>query len=120
MRGSNGKSPLKSLFGVVIIILFIGIVLFFWPHVPREADEVSQVTWAVQNFGTALKNVPLLAEREEAADMMQAHYATYVSPRLLSEWMNNPMRAPGRLTSSPSPDHIEIAAIQKRQMEPLK
>lgn len=71
-----------------------------------EADAVAAV---VQNFGSRLKNVSLLAP--DAAEQIQAQYAEFVTPELLTVWMADPLRAPGRLTSSPWPDRIEIDAI---------
>jgi hypothetical protein len=71
-----------------------------------EADAVAAV---VQNFGSRLKNVSLLAP--DAAQQIQTQYAEFVTPELLAAWMADPMQAPGRLTSSPWPDRIEIDAI---------
>lgn len=44
---------------------------------------------------------------------MREHYAFYVSPALLEAWRNDPASAPGRLTSSPWPDRIEIRSAEK-------
>lgn len=43
---------------------------------------------------------------------MQENYGDYVSPALLAKWLNDPLNAPGRLTSSPWPDRIEILSIE--------
>lgn len=71
-----------------------------------EADAVAAV---VQNFGSRLKNVSLLAP--DAAQQIQAQYAEFATPELLAAWMADPLQAPGRLTSSPWPDRIEVDAI---------
>jgi hypothetical protein len=36
-----------------------------------------------------------------------------VTSELIEKWIRDPMNAPGRLTSSPWPDRIEILAIDK-------
>ena len=71
-----------------------------------EADAVAAV---VKDFGSRLKNVSLLAP--DAAQQIQAQYAELVTQELLAAWLADPMQAPGRLTSSPWPDRIEIDAI---------
>ncbi len=43
---------------------------------------------------------------------MDSAYAPYVAPELLDAWKSDPQHAPGRLTSSPSPDRIGIRAVQ--------
>jgi hypothetical protein len=42
---------------------------------------------------------------------MQEQYAGLVSPELLQRWMDDVSRAPGRISSSPWPDRIEIASV---------
>ncbi len=71
-----------------------------------EADAVAAT---VQKFGSRLKNVSLLAP--DAAEQIEVQYAEFVTPELLAAWMADPLQAPGRLTSSPWPDRIEIDAI---------
>ena len=41
------------------------------------------------------------------------HYGDYVHSELLMEWVNDPQIAPGRLTSSPWPERIEILSLEK-------
>jgi hypothetical protein len=65
----------------------------------------------VEAFGKRLQNVALLAP--DAAQELQAQYANYVSPALLTAWMADLPKAPGRVTSSPWPDRIEIATLIK-------
>ena len=77
------------------------------PSVPAAEDAA--VTAVVQEFGGRLKNVSLLAP--DAAQQIEAQYGQFTAADLLAVWMADPLQAPGRLTSSPWPDRIEIEAI---------
>jgi hypothetical protein len=72
------------------------------------ADEAA-VRDLVQAFGARLKLVSLLAPT--AAQDLQTQYAEFVSPELLAKWMSDVANAPGRLTSSPWPERIEITGL---------
>ena len=76
-------------------------------------DEVeeAQIREMVETFGKRLQNISLLAP--DAAQQIQKQYAEFVSPALLEMWMNDLSVAPGRMVSSPWPDRIEIAALEK-------
>jgi len=78
---------------------------------PFEVDQQAAVRQVVEGFGTALQNVSLLGP--QVPEEMQANYGAYVAPELLTQWMNNPQGAPGRLTSSPWPERIEISSIEQ-------
>jgi len=43
---------------------------------------------------------------------MEKYYSPFVCEDLISKWLDDPIKAPGRLTSSPWPDHIEIIDIK--------
>jgi hypothetical protein len=73
------------------------------------AAEDAAVAAVVQEFGGRLKNVSLLAP--DAAQQIEAQYAQFTAADLLAVWMADPLQAPGRLTSSPWPDRIEIDAV---------
>ncbi len=75
------------------------------------SDDEIAVTALVTSFGQRLKNVALLALD---AAQIQEQYIDFVSPELLQQWMADPSRAPGRLTSSPWPDRIEIIKIEQQ------
>ena len=78
---------------------------------PHATDNERVVRQTVTEFGQALKQVPLSADRETAIPAMEQHYGKLVSPSLLDAWSANPPAAPGRLTSSPWPDRIEIDTV---------
>lgn len=72
-------------------------------------DDAPHPEQVVQDFGERLKQVSLLAPAEDVARAMDEHYGPYVAPDTLAAWKADPSTAPGRLTSSPWPNHIEIA-----------
>jgi hypothetical protein len=42
---------------------------------------------------------------------MEQYYSSYVTPELLTQWEAAPTSSPGRLTSSPWPDRIDITSV---------
>lgn len=77
-----------------------------------ENDEKT-IEKLVEDFGKKLQMVSLLAPKDVLEKSMKENYGEHVSDALLEEWIKNPMNAPGRLTSSPWPDRIEISGIKK-------
>lgn len=67
----------------------------------------------VTRFGSKLQNVSLLADKKDVKKAMEENYKEFVTEDLLDKWMEEPGGAPGRLTSSPWPDRIEISGIKK-------
>jgi len=67
----------------------------------------------VEGFGRALQQVSLLAPDRLLEASLREHYAAFVTPALLQQWTSDPALAPGRLTSSPWPDRIEIESITR-------
>lgn len=76
-----------------------------------SAAEDAEVRDLVENFGRKLQAVSLLAP--DAVQEIQEQYSDFVSPALLDLWMNDVSKAPGRMVSSPWPDHIEVTALTK-------
>lgn len=101
---------------ILAIVVIVGAVagVYLISRTPTAQEEERAVRTFVEEFGTKLKNVSLLADRTMVADAMQAEYGPYVTPVLLSEWQNDPTTAPGRLTSSPWPERIEITSMTKK------
>jgi len=77
-----------------------------------EADKKA-VANIVESFGKKLQEVSLLAPKEVLEKSMKESYGDFVTSELIEKWIRDPMNAPGRLTSSPWPDRIEILAIDK-------
>lgn len=84
-------------------------------EIPQQTDESEQETVAslVEDFGQKLKNVYLTAPKEIVQKDVEENYGLYISPELLQKWLNDPFTVPGRHTSSPWPDHIEIFSLEK-------
>lgn len=81
------------------------------PPTAIQAAAEPEVSAVVAAFGARLKNVSLLAP--DAAEQIEAQYAGLVSDELIAAWQADPTQAPGRLTSSPWPDRIEVNAIEQ-------
>ncbi|HEX7069753.1 MAG TPA: hypothetical protein VF190_03060 [Rhodothermales bacterium] len=75
-----------------------------------SCDEAG-VRTVVQQFGDRLKQVSLLGPDSVVVREIRDAYAELVDPQLLEDWSDDPSNAPGRTTSSPWPDRIEIARI---------
>ncbi len=79
-----------------------------------QTDESSHIASFIEGFGRQLQKVSLSGSREAAAQAIDQYYTPYLTPETLSLWSNDPMReAPGRLTSSPWPDHITVLSVTK-------
>lgn len=76
----------------------------------NESNEAA-VRSLVETFGSKLQLVSLLAP--DVRESMEKNYGDYVTPSLLEKWQNDPENAPGRLTSSPWPDRIEILSVER-------
>ncbi len=106
--------------GVIIAILIIaGVGWYYLIYTAPEAAETvipadeAQVRGIVTEFGTKFQNVSLEGPDEQVRAEIRTNYAPYVSDDLLQRWLDDPSIAPGRLTSSPWPDHIEITDVEK-------
>ncbi|KAB2329951.1 hypothetical protein F7731_21040 [Cytobacillus depressus] len=85
------------------------------PKEPQEAGQSDKklVTNIVEEFGKKLQMVSLLAPKKELKKNMTEQYGGLVAKPLLEKWINNPEGAPGRQTSSPWPERIEILSVEK-------
>ncbi len=93
-----------------------GIVNIQWDLSGNElADEIerNEVINLVQNFGEQLKMVSLLAPEDLLKKNMEEYYGEYVTPKLIEDWLNDPVKAPGKLTSSPWPERIDVLSVEK-------
>lgn len=124
---------MKRLFliAVVIVLVFVlSVPLLFISYMGSETNsestevfqeekqhtdesEATVISDLVKGFGGKLQFVSLLAPNEILEKNMREYYGDYVSPELIEKWINDPLNAPGRLTSSPWPDRIEILSIVK-------
>jgi hypothetical protein len=77
-----------------------------------KSDE-DAVASLVKDFGSKLQMVSLQAPTEILKKSLEENYGRYVSKELLAKWAGDPLNAPGRLTSSPWPDRIEVSSVSK-------
>ncbi len=79
----------------------------------EDINDENEVTKLVADFGSRLKKVSLLAPEDIVKNSLQENYGDLVSPALMAEWKSNLHHVPGRLTSSPWPERIEIVGMDK-------
>jgi hypothetical protein len=83
------------------------------PSVSGERScEGSDVLGVVRRFGERIRLVPLQAPDSVIAREVRNAYAGLVTRELLDAWTARPNRAPGRLTSSPWPERIEVDSVR--------
>ena len=82
------------------------------PAIHRTSDQETAVKTVVTEFGKRLRMVAVLAPKEMVTKAMDEEYSAFVSADLLAMWRNNPEEAPGKRTSSPSPERIDISSIE--------
>ena len=105
------------LFISILILILVGIHLFPSKISNTQEQEAKSV---VLDFGEKLKMVSILAPKKTVVKDIQDNYSGYVSPDLLNQWESDPSKAPGRITSSPWPDRIEIASVAKQGNDSYK
>ncbi|HOR87099.1 MAG TPA: hypothetical protein PLL98_11525 [Bacillota bacterium] len=107
------KKVLLLAFVLVLIVALSGCAYgTAAPPQTDEADEKSVIS-TVEGFGKKLQEVSLLAPKDMVEKSMKESYGDFVSQELIEKWAEEPESAPGRLTSSPWPDRIEIRTIKK-------
>ncbi len=77
------------------------------------SSEEQAVRAVVADFGAKLQFVPLAGSEDIIRQAIQQYYAPFVSAEVLAAWKEWPTDAPGRFTSSPWPDRIEITSLQR-------
>jgi hypothetical protein len=109
---------------VIILIIILAVILigkYSKTEAPVETTPVGTTTGAqeqqakdaVNVFVAHLQNVSLTASSDILVPTIQKEYGPFVTPELLEQWTTDPTTAPGRSTSSPWPDHIDITNVQK-------
>lgn len=88
-----------------------GYYAYIKAHSTLSNEALVRIT--VASFGDALQEVPLVAKLDIVAFAMDKYYSYYIHPDLLEKWKKDPLHAPGRLTSSPWPDRIDITSTTK-------
>jgi hypothetical protein len=98
---------------IALAILGTGTFLVIRKFTTAHGNPVAEIEiqTVVDEFGKKLQTVSVLAPTDQAAQAIQQNYAAYVVPDLLAQWMAAPGNAPGKVTSSPWPDRIEISRV---------
>jgi hypothetical protein len=96
--------------GAVVVLAVAGYVAV--PAIQRSAEQTA-VRTLVTDFGKQLQTVSLSATSDDLAVAIDANYARYVAPELLSQWKSDSSLALGRQASSPWPDRIEVASVTR-------
>lgn len=98
---------------IVGAVLVLGGLLYSYavshPQGVIDGEHEGDVRTTVAAFGNLLTTVNVAAP--DAAEDIRRAYGPYVSEELLARWMQDPESAPGRTTSSPWPDHIEVDSV---------
>lgn len=80
----------------------------------NERDKAA-IKSLVEGFGAKLQAVSLQAPKEIRDKSIRENYGSFISPQLMAKWVNDPdpVDLPGRVTSSPWPDRIDILNMEK-------
>lgn len=114
----------KMIIGGIAVLLLLTVAVLWYMRRPLPPQSLTNgqfgVSAIVNAFGANLKMVSLTAEPALIASAMDSYYKPYVTSRLLAKWKADPTTAPGKRTSSPYPEKIEITSVtqlSKKQYE---
>ena len=99
----------KTFFGFLVIGLIEAGAIWYLRSSAANAEQQARIV--VVDFGQAMQSVSVMASTDVAAGEIAQEYGPYVDPKLLAVWEENPAIAPGRVTSSPWPDHIMVNSV---------
>lgn len=100
------------LLGIAVVLVVIAGVYYATrtePSAPVSNADDTAVRAMVIEFGSKLKQVSLLAP--DAPTQIETQYSAYAAPELITTWKSEPQEAPGRVTSSPWPDSIDVVSV---------
>lgn len=105
----------KTALLLAFLIIILGVSFAFIDRKQTFEDGLRLVdpTTFVEEFGEQLRFVSLSGDASVTASAIRTYYRGYVSSELISRWEKDPLLAPGRLTSSPYPERIEVINIQE-------
>ena len=107
----------QIILSLIILIILAGVYFILATrgnsksNTPAISSDQLAVAQTVMDFGHNLQMVSLLAPKADLKKSMDDAYTPYVASELLALWEKSPSNAPGRMTSSPWPDRIEISHI---------
>lgn len=100
------KNTRNIIIGLVLIAIAVG--GYAVTRMTSQSGE-SAASATVTEFGKNLQKVSLLAP--DASTALVVFYGPYVTHELLASWKANMDLVPGKKTSSPWPDHIQITKV---------
>ncbi|MFZ4500318.1 MAG: hypothetical protein ACOYMZ_02330 [Minisyncoccia bacterium] len=109
------KTIILIVLGVLLIVAFVVIERSIRKSTIEQivTEEKEAVAAAVVAFGDKMKDIALIAEQEVLSASIKKEYEDTVAPALITQWIQNPTRAPGRTTVSPWPERIEVISMEK-------
>lgn len=122
---SNVKARIKNILndkrptfwvGMVVIVVVLVAVLSLLANPVTDQDEMGDeqdIIALVEHFGSKLRTVSLTNPPSQIVSSIQENYSDFVSPELMAFWVGNLEHAPGRLTSSPWPERIDIESMDQ-------
>jgi len=105
------KQHIWAVLILVILVVAVGAAIAIMPNQARDSAAARSL---VEEFGGQLQHVSLLSPEDTLKSDIQSAYAPYVTSDLMQMWLTDPRHAPGRETSSPWPDRIEISSIAQQ------
>lgn len=119
-KASGLQLMLSMILLLFLVISFAGCSQKTEPVTPTPTSQTiedsvarKEVIALVETFGSRLQKVALLEPEEDLKMDLVKYYGDLVEQDLLDVWLANPEAAPGKLTSSPWPDRIEVGAVEK-------
>ena len=105
------RNKLIGIIAAVVVVVAAGaglgaVLIGSVSNTPTQASQEAAASSTVASFGKLLQQVSIMAPN--ASSTIASTYAPYVDPALLKQWESDPKNAPGRVVSSPWPDHISI------------
>ena len=92
----------------LVLLIITGAAVFYIPRIPNHDRDIVEIKTMVVNFGNYEKSIPVSGDQETARREIQQTYTPFATAALLQQWRADPQHAPGRITSSPWPERIEI------------
>lgn len=108
---STARKEYFLLVAGLALLIITGAAVYYIQRAPNRSKDMAEVSAVVTSLGAYEKSVSLQEEEELLKSDIQASYGQFVTDSLLQAWRADPKHAPGRLTSSPWPDRIEIDSI---------
>lgn len=108
------KSTLVVLIAIVALVVAVVAGLYLWKQTPPQSTVASNaddsaIRSRMQEFGAKFKSVSLLAP--DAAKQIANTYGPYASAELIAQWQKDPSLAPGKQTSSPWPERLDVVSV---------